>query len=233
MNRRLFVSLSLALVLLALFATVSFAQGTGTKQVGLVIGLPDNKMHVEIVTVPADATAFDTLQKANIQLVSASTQFGPAVCSIDGVGATSADSCFADTAHFWAYYHLDAGNKTWTVSQDGVGNYKPADGAVEGFVYSGMDANFNPTEQPPVVTFDQIKAQAGGPAVIPAPANAHAASAAPAAAAPTAVAPTAAPTTAAPSVLPTSGGESLPVWGLVAAGLLCVAAGLLARRKLA
>ncbi|MCX7706387.1 MAG: LPXTG cell wall anchor domain-containing protein, partial [Anaerolineae bacterium] len=43
-------------------------------------------------------------------------------------------------------------------AQEGAGSYVPADGAVEGFVWSGMDASFNPTQQPPVVTFAQILA---------------------------------------------------------------------------
>jgi hypothetical protein len=215
MSRRFIGGLSLALALLALFAGAAFAQGTGTKQIGLVIGLPDNKVYSEIVTVPADATAFDALKKANIKMVSATTSFGPAVCSINGVGAASADNCFADKAHFWAYYHLDATSKKWVVSQDGVGTSKPADGAVEGFVWSGMDASFNPTEQPPVLTFDQIKTQAGASA--------------PAAAAAT----PAKATSAAPGTLPTTGGETLPLWPLAAAGLLFVAAGAVALRKTA
>ena len=35
----------------------------------------------------------------------------------------------------------------------------PADKAVEGFSWSGFDANFSPTVQPPVYAFDQLLAE--------------------------------------------------------------------------
>ena len=41
-----------------------------TKQVGLVIGLPNGQEHLEIVTVPMTATTFDVLQAAKIVLLS-------------------------------------------------------------------------------------------------------------------------------------------------------------------
>ncbi|MGC8780605.1 MAG: hypothetical protein ACP5UQ_07040, partial [Anaerolineae bacterium] len=74
---------------------------------------------------------------------------------INDVGCP-ATNCFCDPTRFWAYYHLN-GN-TWATAAEGVGSYVPANGAVEGLVWSGVDAKFNPTAQPPVVTFAQIAA---------------------------------------------------------------------------
>ena len=160
MTRRFVVVLSFALVLLAVVTGAAFAQGGDTKQIGLVIALPDNAQHLEIVTVPSAATTFDVLQKASIDLASATTQFGPAVCGINGTGCTS-DNCFCDQQHFWAYYHLAAAGDKWEASQEGISAYTPADGAVEGFIWSEVDANFMPTMQPPVYTFAQIQTQSG------------------------------------------------------------------------
>jgi len=140
-----------------------------TKQVGLVIGLPNGQEHLEIVTVPTTATTFDVLKAAKIALISQNTSFGPAVCSINGTGCP-ATNCFCDPAHFWAYYHLNAASRTWTVASEGVGAYVPAGGSVEGFAWSGFDANFNPTVKPPVYTFSEIAAKtAGSPNSVPEP----------------------------------------------------------------
>jgi hypothetical protein len=156
MQRRFVLIVLVAVAAMALWAGTALAQ-SGTKRVGVVIGLPNNARHAEVVTVPADATTFDVLQKAAIKLESANTQFGPAVCSINGTGCP-ADNCFCDAKRFWAYYHL--GGDKWETSQEGIGNHVPADGAVEGFVWSEADANFNPLSQPPVMSFSQI--QGGG-----------------------------------------------------------------------
>ncbi len=163
MFRRLTLVVWFAFALsLALAGAVSAAD-TGTKQVGVVIAFPDGARHTEVVTVPITATAFDVLKTAKINLVSQTTSFGPAVCAINNVGCP-ATNCFCDPKQFWAYYHL-TGN-AWTVAAEGASSYVPANGAVEGFVWSGMDAKFNPTAQPPVVTFAQIAA-APAPAALP------------------------------------------------------------------
>jgi hypothetical protein len=149
---------ALAILLLASFAGSALAE-EGTKQVGLVITFPDGTEHLEIVTVPAAATMFDGLKAAKIDLVSADSDFGPAVCGINKVGCP-ADNCFCDAEHFWAYYHLDPASNQWQASVQGVGAYVPANGAVEGLTWSGMDASFMPTDQPKVYTFQELSGAA-------------------------------------------------------------------------
>ncbi len=165
-KQRFSVVLALALILVTLAAGAALA-ADATKQVGLVVAFPDGTKHTEIITVPAEATTLDVLQKANIVLVSSTGQFGPTVCSINKVGC-DAKNCFCDSKHFWAFYHLDAATNKWVASTEGVGSAKPANGTVEGFVWSGVDANFNPTDQPPVMTFAQLQAQPGAAAAKPA-----------------------------------------------------------------
>ncbi|HEX9118679.1 MAG TPA: hypothetical protein VGA61_21615 [Anaerolineae bacterium] len=159
MKHRVSVVLAITLVLTALFASAALA-ADGTKQVGLVFAFPDGTKHAQIVTVPADATSYDALKAADIVLVSVTGQFGQQVCSINKVGC-AATNCFCDSKHFWAFYHLDAATNKWVVSAEGPGSSKPANGAVEGWVWSGVDAKFNPTDQPPLMTFAQIQAQTG------------------------------------------------------------------------
>jgi hypothetical protein len=158
MHRRLVIALFLAMVLVALVAGAVLAQGPATKQVGLVVGLPDDKVHLEMVTVPMTATTFDVLKAAKIVLISQNMSFGPAICSINDVGCP-ATNCFCDPTHFWAYFHLDPATRTWTPAAEGAGAFVPAGGAVEGFVWSGADASFNPTAKPPVHTYEEIARQ--------------------------------------------------------------------------
>ena len=155
MSHRLALVVLLVMVLSATLVGTTWAADTDTKQIGLVIAFPDGARHIEFVTVPATATTFDALKVAKIDLVSQTTSFGQAVCSINKVGCP-ATNCFCDPKQFWAYYHLE-GN-AWKAAAEGAGSYVPANGAVEGFAWSGSDASFNPTVQPPVYTFEQIVA---------------------------------------------------------------------------
>jgi hypothetical protein len=167
MSRRLVVILLLALALAIVLVPAVFAADATTKQVGLVIAFPDGKTHLEIVSVPVAATTFDVLEAADINLI---TGNGPTLCSINKVGCPATD-CFCDSAHFWAYYHLNAASR-WEIAPQGIGGYKPLDGAVEGFAWSGFDANFMPTIQPPAYTFAQIVAEtAPQPVPVPEPAT--------------------------------------------------------------
>ena len=163
-----FVTLAgVVILLLASLTGSALAAEEGTKQVGLVITFPDGTEHLEVVTVPAAATMIDALKVAKIDLASADTDFGPAVCGINEVPAQfrgkvgcPADNCFCDAEHFWAYYHLDPASNKWQASTQGVGAYVPANGAVEGLTWSGMDASFMPTDQPKVYTFQELSGSA-------------------------------------------------------------------------
>lgn len=158
MSPRFLRVFTLALLTLLVVAGGVLAQ-TATKEVALVIALP-TATHLEIVTVPADATTADVLSAASIPVGMAQFPWGAAVCNIDGVG-NPVDDCFGDPAHFWAYFHLE-GN-AWASSMVGVSDFVPAAASVEGFAWSGFDENFNPTVQPPVLTFAEIAAELAPP----------------------------------------------------------------------
>jgi hypothetical protein len=171
MSRRLIVVLLLALCLTTVLAGTTLAADSDTKQVGLVIAFPDGSQHLEVVTVPDAATAFDALQAAKVTLVSESSGYGISVCKINNTGCSfPTTSCFCDPAHYWAYFHLDAAANKWVVAEAGASSSKPLNGAVEGFAWSGFDANYSPTVQPPVYTFAQIvAATAPQPVTVPEP----------------------------------------------------------------
>jgi hypothetical protein len=165
-RRSLFVLL--VVTLLALTATTAFAQSGGTKQVGLVVTFPDGVTHTEVVTVPAAATAIDALRASKLSVVTTDGAFGTSLCKVNETGCPE-ENCFCDPAKFWAYFHL-TGN-AWTSAMEGVGAFVPANQAVEGFAWSGFDANFNATVQPPVYTFAQLVSMQNPPVPIPEPAT--------------------------------------------------------------
>jgi hypothetical protein len=165
-RRSLFVLLVVAL--LALTATAAFAQSEGTKQVGLVVTFPDGSTKTEVVTVPAAATAVDALRASKLAVVTTEGAFGTSLCKINETGCP-AENCFCDPAKFWAYYHLNGA--AWESAMEGVGTFVPASQAVEGFAWSGFDANFNPTVKPPVYTFAQLVSMQNPPVPVPEPAT--------------------------------------------------------------
>ncbi|HIC89314.1 MAG TPA: PEP-CTERM sorting domain-containing protein [Anaerolineae bacterium] len=156
-----------ALVLVLALTASSILAAGATKRVGLVVRFSDGSTHTEIVEVLADATTFDVLEASTLQVASSDSGFGPAICGLNNDGCP-ADDCFCDPAHYWAYYHLVG--DAWEASMVGVGGYIPTDQSVEGFAWSGFDANYSPTVQPPVMTFAEIEA-AAAPAEIPEPAT--------------------------------------------------------------
>jgi hypothetical protein len=170
-NRRTVISTVLALLTLALLAGSVAADTPATIKVGLVVAFPDKSVHTEIVTVPSTATTFDVLQAASLKVVSESTSFGPAICSINNTGCP-VTNCFCDAAHYWAYFHRDAAAGKWVVAQEGAGSFVPVNHAVEGFAWSGVDANYIPTTQPPARTYQQIVDETSAkPVAVPEPAT--------------------------------------------------------------
>ena len=161
-------SFLVALVVVLVLGTVVLA-ADASKQVGLVIQFPDNSVHTEIVTVPENATVADVLKAASVSVTIADTSWGPALCGIDDTGC-GADNCFCDSEHYWAFFIQKDG--AWTPASVGIGGYTPTDKEVVGFAWSGFDANYQPTVQPPYMTFEDILAQQSAPpAEIPEPAT--------------------------------------------------------------
>jgi hypothetical protein len=160
MSHRIPLVSVLILIVLALTASAAFAQAGGTKQVGLVVTFPDGTTHTEVVSVPADGSTLDALRAAKLTIATAESGQGTSLCKINETGCP-ADNCFCDAEHFWAYYHLKATD--WAAAQEAASAFVPANGAVEGFAWSGFDPQFNPTTKPPVSTFDQLVGSQTGP----------------------------------------------------------------------
>jgi hypothetical protein len=157
----------LVALLAGLFATAGVAQGS-TKQVGLVVRFSNGSEHLQIVTVPTDASAFQALLASSLSVASSDSGFGPAICGLNNDGCP-ADNCFCDPNHFWAFWTLNAAGTDWDASMVGVSAQTPADKSVIGFAWSGFDANWNPTVKPTPHTFADLQRLVATPTPTPTP----------------------------------------------------------------
>jgi len=144
------------------FALPALAQGS-VKQVGLVVRFNDGTEHLQIVTVPAEATAMDALLASSLDVAWADFGWGVSICGINADGCT-VENCFCDPNHFWAFWTLNAAGADWDASAVGAGAVTPADKSVIGFSWSGFDANFNPTVKPTPHTFAELEQLLNPPA---------------------------------------------------------------------
>lgn len=157
--------LLLAVLLGGLLIGTATAQGS-TKRVGLVVRFGDGTQHLEVVTVPANATALDVLNTSALEVETKDYGGGfIALCRINAFGCP-ADDCFCQ-AESWAFWVQNASRTDWDMAPTGIAAYTPADREVIGFSWTGWDESWNPLVKPPVYTFEQLEP----PAEVPEPAT--------------------------------------------------------------
>jgi hypothetical protein len=130
------------------------AGAASAADVGIVAEFPDGSVKTDCVS---DLTSgYDILQQSAFDVSwSGSGVFGRSLCKIDGVGdEVSGTVCEWDPNVFWAFFILD-GN-VWQVASVGAESYTGVDRDVIGFVRSGFDFTFSPTEEPPLKTYEQV-----------------------------------------------------------------------------
>lgn len=158
---------AVALLLVGVVGSAVLAQGD-TKRVGVVVRYGDGTEHLEIVSVPADATVEGVLLASSLDVEIAQSAWGPGLCKI-GPDGCPADDCFC-ALEFWAFWILNEAGPAWEMAPTGIGGHVPTDESVVGFSWTAADANWNPLFEPPVYTFAEIEA-ANLPAEIPEPAT--------------------------------------------------------------
>lgn len=162
---RMAAVLLLAVLLGGLLIGTATAQGS-TKRVGLVVRFGDGTQHLEVVTVPASATALDVLNASALDVETKDYGGGfIALCRINAFGCP-ADDCFCQ-AESWAFWVQNASHTDWDMAPTGIAAYTPADREVIGFSWTGWDESWNPLVKPPVYTFEQLEP----PAEVPEPAT--------------------------------------------------------------
>lgn len=87
---------------------------------------------------------------------------GPAfICRIDDEPPVSQDPCIntPPASAYWSYWHADAGQNTWTYTQQGAMAYKPPSGSVDAWVFGAT--NLSGSDGSPPFSPSQVRLMSG------------------------------------------------------------------------
>ena len=136
------VTLALCLLVVLLFGSSLAAKAQEDKQGGVIVQFDDHAQIVRSFTFTGEISGLDALARSGLDIVITSTSFGPAVCSIEGVGCPATD-CFCSTTKYWAYNYWDGA--AWQGYPVGAGSSVISQtGAVEGWRWGEFGAQQAP-----------------------------------------------------------------------------------------
>ena len=122
--------LLLVVLLLVLVGAGLAAVQLGQARARLLVQFPDGRVENRAVTFRNTISGLELLQRSGLTVVTSKTDFGTAVCSIEGVGCP-ATNCFCDKANFWGYYHWTG--QGWAMSDVGADQASVVNGATDGW----------------------------------------------------------------------------------------------------
>lgn len=136
----------LGLILLTLLLTVARATAeplgpASTGQGSVVVQFGDHDLIARSISFTAPISGLRALELTGLDVVTATTGFGPAVCSIEGVGCPASD-CFCGGSNFWNYNYWDG--STWQGYAVGAGDSAVGDGGVEGWRWGSWGSSMQP-----------------------------------------------------------------------------------------
>ena len=109
-----------------------------SKQADVIVQVDDHAQFVRRVAFTQPISGLVALQWSGLQVVTTTTSFGPAVCSIAGIGCP-AENCFCDPNRFWAYSYWDG--RAWQSYAVGANSSVISQtGAVEGWRWGEFGA---------------------------------------------------------------------------------------------
>lgn len=109
-----------------------------SKHADVIVQVDDQAQFIRRVTFTHPISGLQALQWSGLEVITTTTSFGPAVCSIEGVGCP-ATNCFCDANRFWAYTYWDG--HVWQSYAVGAGSSVISQtGAVEGWRWGEFGA---------------------------------------------------------------------------------------------
>ncbi len=121
------IAIFLSIVFIGAISTSSRAAGPYR---GYVVIQPDpHRRWIRDISFSSNINGIEALELAGQEVVTTSTAFGVAVCSINGVGCPP-DNCFCSSS-FWDYSYWDG--SAWQSHPTGAGGSSLGDRAVEGW----------------------------------------------------------------------------------------------------
>lgn len=107
-------------------------------QADVIVQFDDHAHVVRTIAFTQPISGLAALEWSGLQVVTTTTSFGPAVCSIEGVGCP-AENCFCDPNRFWAYSYWDG--RAWQSYAVGANaSVISQTGAVEGWRWGEFGA---------------------------------------------------------------------------------------------
>ncbi|MBW7882029.1 MAG: hypothetical protein H3C34_05210 [Caldilineaceae bacterium] len=119
---------------------------TGTlNTAAVVVQMDDSRSLVRLIDFSEPISGLAALTQSDLAVTLAETDFGPAVCAIEGVGCPS-DDCFCDPDRFWAYSFWDGA--AWQSYPVGAASSViSTTGAVEGWRWGAFGSAQAPADQ--------------------------------------------------------------------------------------
>ena len=109
-----------------------------SQEAHVIVQFDNNARTVRTITFTNPISGLLALELSGLEVVTTSTSFGPAVCSIQGVGCP-AENCFCDANRFWGYSYWDGSG--WQSYAIGAGSSLISQtGAIEGWRWGEFGA---------------------------------------------------------------------------------------------
>lgn len=125
----------------------------------VIVQFGDTEHVARMVTFTEPISGLRALQWSGLEVITTETNFGPAVCSIEGIGCP-VENCFCDANRFWAYSYWDG--SAWQGYPVGAGSsIISRTGAVEGWRWGEFGAPQIPATQTMAALAAQQWLQAG------------------------------------------------------------------------
>ncbi len=142
-------SVALALTaMLGLAVLLSASRGVHAQEGdtgAIIVQFDDHAVQIRPIELTQPISGLAALEQSGLDIVTADTGFGPAVCSIEGVGCP-VDNCFCDEQQFWAYSAWDGA--VWQPYEVGAGISIVEPGAIEGWRWGPFESVQRPAPAP-------------------------------------------------------------------------------------
>jgi hypothetical protein len=129
-------------VLLALALAGGLATAQDPRQADIIVQFDAQARVARTIEFTEPISGLAALALSGLEVVTVSTGFGPAVCSIEGVGCP-ADDCFCDANRYWGYSYWDGA--AWQSYMVGAGSSIISQtGAIEGWRWGAFGDSSQP-----------------------------------------------------------------------------------------
>jgi hypothetical protein len=150
-HRVVLIVLSVLSAVAAGLAGSRSARADGPNRVGLVVRFGDGSHVTRCVEFgESEISGYDVLARSGLSVVADFSMGGAAICKIESDGCPAGSCLTCQKPSYWSYWYKEGGGG-WAYSGAGSSLRKASDGDVEGWSWTGTEA-----QSPPDISFDDI-----------------------------------------------------------------------------